>query len=1087
MSLRKRSMKFPQRKPARHHLRKLRIEHLETRRVLAAPTLNALDDLSINEDTSIHGTGTNLTQHASDTDSDESKLEFRISNFSEIDSRFGLSIGMDQKSGSFALRLDNSIHSHPASNFFGSTQVTIEVRDPEGEISNQQTFILNVIAVNDSPILDASADLMLPELLEDSGPPGGPTGAFVSSLISQDGALSNFSDVDGIGQGIAIVGKNSAIEKLWFSTDGGSSWQGLAEVSATNALVLHADATTRIYLETVSDTSGTIPDALTIKAWDQTGDYSNAVSSVDSATNPFSAQTDLVSLTVQSSPSSASSDLYAPLFDGTETFSISKTQLLANDTLGNGESIDTVTITTDATSTKGGTISVDGNDFIYTRPSSWFSGVDTFTYTLNDGSAQSTATVSVISGLNADTFTITLEPGRDHEVALQEVNNELILLDFVTDQSLLNLPRSLLPQNIRIVGAPNHSNEMDFEGLSTETEAELIHNWEYFGGSQTDSIVVSGEGENWAWLSSEPAVDGDLTVEVKQLTNTLATYQLHSIDAFTVEQFDRIEFNDPYLEIGSQIVEFDTPKPVNAPTDVTIAGGTLRSSSLIGFYTSESLTGYGFVDAPFAGGTGSLILAEANLIVGDRTDTAGFRTDGLIVTGPNSVVLLDANEATLGEKTVLGTEALEGALLSFNGFTNDFSGNIEGFGTIEVSQGDSGGPLTNNGTIVGTSAEQPLTINANVRGIGSFDNVVMNGEFTPGFSPALSKNGSVTYTALNRMVIEIGGREPGQEFDRVEHSLAHLGGTLDVRIIDGFQPLLGDQFEIITSEQPLQGSFTDIVVPSGNNGLQIRELINDNGIHMEAVFDVNQTLQVIKSDAEQYQIRGHNGDAIEVRGDRFRALVNGIDQFVTEQPWRTEQLTLNNGRLVQIATDGVNRLLTEGSEWKNFVQPSDINNDQSITALDALTVINELVARRYSDDMSSELTAAAVLADGSGNFYDQNGDGKCTALDALRVINDLVRNNSGAAGEGEISILPVDYEPSVLWKAPTYQSSNARPEDRSSAPTDAIKSYGQLLLPSEPRRFPANPQDIFMSGAAQSKNDAVDQLLAESLDWVSEL
>ena len=170
MSLRKTSMKSPQRKPARHHLRQLRIEHLETRRVLAAPTLNALDDLSTNEDTSIHGTGTNLTQYASDTDSDESKLEFRISNFSEIDSRFGLSIGMDQESGSFALRLDNTIHSHPAANFFGSTSVTIEVRDPEGEISNQQTFILNVIAVNDSPILNASADLLLPEVLEDSGP-----------------------------------------------------------------------------------------------------------------------------------------------------------------------------------------------------------------------------------------------------------------------------------------------------------------------------------------------------------------------------------------------------------------------------------------------------------------------------------------------------------------------------------------------------------------------------------------------------------------------------------------------------------------------------------------------------------------------------------------------------------------------------------------------------------------------------------------------------------------------------------------------------------------------------------------------------
>ena len=134
-------------------------------------------------------------------------------------------------------------------------------------------------------------------------------------------------------------------------------------------------------------------------------------------------------------------------------------------------------------------------------------------------------------------------------------------------------------------------------------------------------------------------------------------------------------------------------------------------------------------------------------------------------------------------------------------------------------------------------------------------------------------------------------------------------------------------------------------------------------------------------------------------GSKVNQKIATQDLFVTHRPWRTEQLALNNGRLVQIATDGVNRLLVEGSEWKNFVRPSDINNDQSITALDALTVINELATRRHSDDLSSELPDAAVLAQGGGNFYDQNGDGKCTALDALRVINDLVRSNSGVADD----------------------------------------------------------------------------------------
>ena len=60
-----------------------------------APVLAALPAISIAEDATVHGNGTPLKNYVTDIDSDLDKIEFRIANMNEIDSRFGLSIGMD--------------------------------------------------------------------------------------------------------------------------------------------------------------------------------------------------------------------------------------------------------------------------------------------------------------------------------------------------------------------------------------------------------------------------------------------------------------------------------------------------------------------------------------------------------------------------------------------------------------------------------------------------------------------------------------------------------------------------------------------------------------------------------------------------------------------------------------------------------------------------------------------------------------------------------------------------------------------------------------------------------------------------------
>ena len=1053
-----------------------------------APTLDGVANLAIDEDGVIHGNGTNLSLFASDIDSDESKLEFRIENLAEIDPQFGLSIGMDPQSDSFAVRGDSSIHVHPAANFFGSTQVVVEARDPQGDVSNQQAFNLVIKAVNDPPVLEPASDLSLTGVVEDSGAPNGQVGTLVSTLIDENDPLSNYSDIDGIAPGIAIVGKNIAIEKIWFSTDEGRNWQEVGSVSTAEALVLEADVSTRLYLQTVEDVSGDLADALTIKAWDQTGGYSNGQVGVHSTSNAFSSQTDVVSLSVESSPSSAADDFYSPEFDGVETFVISKADLLANDTLGNGESIDTVTITADATSAAGGTITVDGDEFTYTRPASWFSGIDTFSYTLDDGGSTSNATVTILSGLQEDTLTITLEPGRDHDVTLQYDDEKLVLMDHVTQETLLNIPKALVPANINVIGAPANSNIVSFSELSDSEPTESTNSWSYQGGSANDELTVLGTGSQWAWLASDPQVENDVTVELKLLTTLIDSYMMIAVEKVSVGQVDRVEISDPYLQVKDSLFDLSANQPFNLPNSTVINGGQIISDTLVGLHTAESMNGSGQIDAVFAGGVGSLIRATGDLIIGSTSDSDGFRTDGRIEVDANTVTLRDSNQAELGSLTTLGTSQ-PGTLHSDYGFILEFGDNLEGFGTIETLQGDSGGPLINNGNIIGNSSEQPITINAKVKGVGTFDHVVMNGEFTPGFSPGLWKSGTVAYTDLNRFVVELGGRLAGAEFDRVEHYLAKLGGTLDVQLIDGFKPALGDLFEVITSQQPFEGDFNEILLPLQDNGVRIRALLGQHGIALETVFDVADTLEVLKSQVDDYQIAAHDGSGLKVQGDRFRAIVTSKHQFVAEHPWHTEQLALEAGKLVQIATDGVNRLIIEGSDWRNFVEPSDVNNDQNVTPVDALTVISELVRRRHSDDLTSELNDAVILVTGEGHFYDHNGDGRCTPLDAIRVINDLARSlaQSNVSGEGEA--VTADYlsgGSDAIWSRDMESYEELFESDFEETEliySDAAPETSTLSELPEDLVYVTAGQESTEAVDTPLSDEAVDTLLSDLEDW----
>jgi len=122
------------------------------------------------------------------------------------------------------------------------------------------------------------------------------------------------------------------------------------------------------------------------------------------------------------------------------------------------------------------------------------------------------------------------------------------------------------------------------------------------------------------------------------------------------------------------------------------------------------------------------------------------------------------------------------------------------------------------GMIVGPTAPgQAITFTGPVSGAGSFrGNFIFDGSYSPGNSPASTiVDGDATFTAGNTLVIELGGNTPGSDYDTVSViGQLTLGGTLEIVLINGFEPAPGDVFNIITAGT-ITGRFDTVIAPDG--------------------------------------------------------------------------------------------------------------------------------------------------------------------------------------------------------------------------------------------------------------------------------
>ena len=328
----------------------------------------------------------------------------------------------------------------------------------------------------------------------------------------------------------------------------------------------------------------------------------------------------------------------------------------------------------------------------------------------------------------------------------------------------------------------------------------------------TDAFLLDAPSGTFATYRSAGSElgTGKLAIVNSGLTQDISFNELESL---SLTGLQALNIDGP-LPLSNQSLTLNSNTLVNLSSLTQLNGGTIQSSGLLALGSGELLTGAGNVSGRMAGDVGSSISASGALSLGNSLSSSGFITRGDLSTGANTITLLDSNEAVLGSETLLGVGTVSpGTVVANNGLLVDFGNNVVGFGTLSTLNSPAR-PLINNGTIAGLSTFRPVTLTGFIKGVGTLTNVTITGTFSPGFSPAAVALGSLTYAAGSTTIVELGGTIAGTQHDQLNHSgRAVLGGTLNVQLINGFQPALGDSFTIITADT-FEGNFASIQLPT---------------------------------------------------------------------------------------------------------------------------------------------------------------------------------------------------------------------------------------------------------------------------------
>lgn len=155
--------------------------------------------------------------------------------------------------------------------------------------------------------------------------------------------------------------------------------------------------------------------------------------------------------------------------------------------------------------------------------------------------------------------------------------------------------------------------------------------------------------------------------------------------------------------------------------------------------------------------------------------------------------------------------------VQINNTANDYTGTTHVYGGTLGGSGKIVGDVVNHGATINGDATNKLTLAGTVSGTGEFDNINFTGTFSPGFSPAVVNVSNDTLADNAHLLMEIAGINTGQ-YDQLNITGdLQLGGTLEIKFIDGFMPVNDLAFTLFHGHTT--GQFKNIILPDLPSGL----------------------------------------------------------------------------------------------------------------------------------------------------------------------------------------------------------------------------------------------------------------------------
>jgi hypothetical protein len=150
----------------------------------------------------------------------------------------------------------------------------------------------------------------------------------------------------------------------------------------------------------------------------------------------------------------------------------------------------------------------------------------------------------------------------------------------------------------------------------------------------------------------------------------------------------------------------------------------------------------------------------------------------------------------------------------------------------------------------------------------------------------------------------------------------------------------------------------------------------------------------------------------------------------------------------------------EGESFHNPLLAQDVNNDGSVSPIDALLIINRMARQSNSGEGESGSTLSSTY------YTDVNGDRETSAIDALQVINYLARRANSRESESVIAPVAV----------PSVASNPVDSTNVSDSVFADLSEDGKLLSVDSPEVAPVAIPLVAQETASDSSSDDDDVL-----------